>query len=547
MSASTEHDLDVLIVGGGPAGTMLALELAAQGVSFRVVDKAPQRSDKSRAIIIQPRSFEMMNRHGIAHKLYKKGNPSGGPLCWLNNKPIVDVNIKTVANYKDSEFALPCLLSQAETEGYLDECLRERYGREIEHGIEAESILQDREGVNVILRNVNEGTKEEIRAKYVIGADGAHSIVRKSSGNIKFDGGTYAQEFIMCDGMIEGFTLSPDRYHLVLGNGLLIVFPMARGWFRVMASRGAFSSAAEPTLEEMQTVLGNKLPGGGKITNTTWVTNFRLHHRIVDSYRDARLFVIGDAAHLHSPVGGQGLNTSLQDAVNLGWKLARAARGDGDRDGDGDGLLDSFDAERRPIGQELLAKTDRTFTMLSLTNRLAVCLRNVLVPWVAPYITSPGALSHIYGFMSQFAINYRESAIVHTGTAFTGPVLAGDRAPDGDIYDDGVDGEGVAKRLYGILAPDSYYLVLFASSSSADSGSELEELERVAARFGDINTDKARVHIIVQERDGRHIYSEKLYDHYGFTSPGYAYIRPDYYVASIGNLEHVDEFLGWLK
>jgi 2-polyprenyl-6-methoxyphenol hydroxylase-like FAD-dependent oxidoreductase len=180
---------------------VLALELAAQGLSFRVVDKALRRSDKSRAIIVQPRSFELMNRHGdVRKRLYEKGSLTSGPIAWMNNKPLLNFEVDPIANHRDSEFGLPCLISQVETETYLDECLRERYGRRAEHGLEATEVVQRADGVDVTLHNVNDGKKEYVRAKYVVGADGAHSVVRKSSTNIKFVGDTYPQEFLMCDG-----------------------------------------------------------------------------------------------------------------------------------------------------------------------------------------------------------------------------------------------------------------------------------------------------------------------------------------------------------
>ncbi|KAI1128430.1 FAD binding domain-containing protein [Nemania abortiva] len=534
MSTPTGHDLDVLIVGGGPAGTMLALELAAQGTNFRIIDKAPLRSDRSRALLIQPRSFEMMNRHGHVRKLYEKGNLTGGPMAWMNNKPVVDVDVTNVANHRDSEFGLPCLLSQADTEAYLDGCLKEKYGREIDRGIEATSIVQDDDGVKVTLRNVYHGIEENIRAKYVIGADGAHSVVRKSSSHIQFEGAQYPQEFIMCDATMEGFTLPINRYHLVLGAGLLIMFPMAEGWVRIMASRTEPSNV-EPTLDEIKAAIQDRIPGGGEITNATWVTNFRLHHRIVDSYRDARLFLIGDAAHIHSPVGGQGLNTSMQDAVNLGWKLASVIRGERP-----DSFLNTVDVERRPIGKELIAKTDKIFNLLSMTSPLSVYLRNLAIPWVAPWIATKEKLETIYSFISQFGVNYRESPIVHSDTSFTGPIMPGDRAPDGDV-----DVGGEANRLYKILAPESYNFVLF--SGSLRTGTELEEMEHTAAKFEANNVEKARIHMIVQERGGKHVYSHRLHGSYGFSNPGFAYIRPDGYVAAIGTLGHFDQFLAWLN
>jgi len=194
---------------------VLALELAAQGLSFRVVDKASQRSDKSRALIVQPRSFEVMNRHGdVRKRLYEKGSLTSGPVAWMNNKPLLNFEIDHIANHRDSEFGLPCLLSQVETEAYLDECLRERYGCRVEHGLEATGVVQRADGVDVTLRNVNDGKEECVRAKYVVGADGAHSAVRKSSTNIKFVGDTYPQEFLMCDSKSYPFSTFQMRVEL---------------------------------------------------------------------------------------------------------------------------------------------------------------------------------------------------------------------------------------------------------------------------------------------------------------------------------------------
>ncbi|KAI0183084.1 pentachlorophenol 4-monooxygenase [Xylaria flabelliformis] len=531
MSLNLTQYLNVLIVGGGPSGTMLALELAAQGVFFRIIDKTPRRSDKSRALIIQPRSFEAMNRHGDVRRLYEKGSVTSGPLAWMSNQPVIDIDLRNVANYKDSEFGLPCLLSQVDTETYLDECLKERYGREIEHGIEAISIVQNENGVDVILRSIDNGAEEKIRAQYVVGADGAHSIVRKSSANIKFEGDTYPQEFLMST--IKNLTLPRDRYHLILETGLLAIFPMAGGWTRIMASRTQPSNAT-PTVYEAKSVIRKRFPGS-EITDVTWVTNFRLHHRIASSYRDRRLLLIGDAAHIHSPVGGQGLNTAIQDALNLGWKLALVLRCERPEN-----FLDTFNAERRPVGQELLAKTDWVFKFVSMTNPIAVYLRNWVFPWLAPYMTSKSTLEKIYNFASQFGLNYRESSITHRGPGFNGPVMAGDRAPDGDV-----DVGGKTKRLHNILAPELYNFILF--SGSCRNGTEREDMESTLALFEERNTDRARIHMIVQERGTEYLYSHRLHGTYGFSTPGFVYIRPDGYVAAIGNLEHVDEFLGWLN
>lgn len=330
--------------------------------------------------------------------------------------------------------------------------------------------------------------------------------------------------------IIKDLRLVRDRYHLVLGTGLLAIFPMAEGWVRVMASRND-SCKGEPTLAEFHDTIRDRIPGGGEIIEAMWITNFRLHHRIASSYRDARLLLIGDAAHIHSPVGGQGLNTAMQDALNLGWKLASVVRGERP-----DSFLDTFDAERRPVGLELIAKTDMAFRVVSTTSKVAVYFRDLFAPWVAPWLTSTDRLAHIYNFMSQFGINYRKSPLTHTGIGFKGPVMAGDRAPNGDVD----DGER-ATRLHKILSPTSYNFVLF--SDILRDGTGQEEVTRVAESFRKNNTDNAGIHIILQKRESEHLYSHSLHSTYGFSSPGFVYIRPDGYVAAIGGLEHFDTFM----
>ncbi|KAI1811641.1 FAD binding domain-containing protein [Poronia punctata] len=534
MSIGIEKELDVLIVGAGPAGTMLALELAAQGFYFRVVDKAPQRSDKSRSLIVQPRSFEVMNRHGEVRKLYEKGTLTGGPMVWLNNKPVLDFEVDDVANHRDSEFGFPCLVSQVDTETYLDDCLRERYGGRVERSLEATSVIPHSSGVTVTLRDIETGAEEAVRAKYVVGADGAHSVVRKSSTNIEFAGAMYPEEFLLCDMDIEHFQLARDRYHIILKTGLLAVFPMAGGWVRIMASRSQRLGTA-PTIDEVKELVRRKLPGGGQVTNVTWLTNFRLHHRIVNSYRDGRVFLIGDAAHIHSPVGGQGLNTGLQDAVNLGWKLASVVRGDRP-----DSLLDTFDDERRHIGENLVAKTDKIFKLTSIKNPIALYLRSWTLSWLAPYIATKEKRASFYNFVSQFGISYHNSSLVMKGPAAGRPVKAGARAPDGDV-----DIKGETKRFYKLLGIESYNLVLF--SGAVRHSSVVEELKRVAVSFEASNIDMAHVHIVVQERVDGIPFSHRLHKTYGFSSPGFAYIRPDGYVAAIGDLEGFGDFLNWLS
>ncbi|KAI0841906.1 hypothetical protein F5Y06DRAFT_163208 [Hypoxylon sp. FL0890] len=534
----SEKETDVLIVGGGPTGMTLALELAVQGIPFRIIDKEPQRSDKSRALGIQPRTLELLNRHGDIQKFIARGNLSGGTTFYLNGKKAADIDISGLA--KDTQFPLILIISQVETEKYLDERLA-KYGFAVERGIEAKSIVQDSEGVTAIISN-QDGVEETVRAKYVVGADGAHSIVRKAATGLSFQGAAYPQDFILCDASIRNAKIPWDRFSLCMGRGSLAVFPLKDGTCRVVVSRVQESNAdVEPTLDVFQDMLNRLHPDAGELYNPTWITQFHLHHRGVNSYRDRRLFVAGDAAHIHSPAGAQGMNTGIQDSVNLGWKLAKVIRGERP-----DSLLDSYDRERRPIGQNLLETSDKMFTWGCSTNPFFVTFRNLIFTWVLPwYVSSENRRINIYKFISELGISYKDSSAVGMAPGHPGPIVGGDRVPDRKVQSAGSE-----KYFLELLAPDTYHLVLL--SGVGDNATE-DMLLEAQAKFKDSNPDKARVHMVFSEKanaanlPGYTDVGNRLHEDFGCSRPSYVYIRPDSYVEHIGPLSELKGLSKWLE
>jgi 2-polyprenyl-6-methoxyphenol hydroxylase-like FAD-dependent oxidoreductase len=549
VSFSTMPDVDVLIVGGGPTGTMLALELAIQKVSFRIIDKEPVRSDKSRALVIQPRTLELLNRHGIARDIIALGTVGTGIYIFVNKKLAGKVDLDDLG-FDDTVFPLPLWISQADTENLLDQALQ-RHGHKVERPFTAEKIEQDDTGVSVVLCGAD-GAEERFRCKYAVGCDGAHSIVRHAA-KLTFEGAAYPQDFILADLHLDWSDYPSNRLTMFMGQGVMIGFPLKDGIYRLIVSRpGRGAENEEVTLEDFQRTFDVLAPGTAILRDPIWLARFHLHHRGANKYREGRLFVAGDAAHIHSPAGGQGMNTGMQDAVNLGWKLASTLKGEC---ANPESLLDSYDIERRRIGEHLLKGTDRAFQFGTSTNAVFLFLRNALVPWVLPWaVGDRGRRAKLFRFMSELGIRYRQSPIVGTASSYRGPLRGGDRAPDGTLKGPG-DSAGPECATTSLLelcaVPAGHHLVVFGGCGSHKTVDE-GILEAVAKGFLGAVTVSEKVHRVffkVEEpsRGGYLDWEGKLHARYGFVEPGYVLVRPDGHVAHIGLLSAMDKLLAWLE
>ena len=356
---------------------------------------------------------------------------------------------------------------------------------------------------------------------------------------MKFEGEAYPQDFILADVHLDWEGVQ-DRAVACLGRGLMIILPLKDGLVRLVASRAGVVEEANPTLEDFKEFFSEMAPGQGRLYDPTWLARFKLHHRGVNTYRDGRLFVAGDAGHMHSPAGGQGMNTGIQDAINLGWKLARVIRGQ-----DPDTFLDTYHNERWPVGQRLLRGTDQIFSFGASTNRFFIFMRNLLLPWLLPwYAGSAERRAGLFLFMSEFDIQYRGSAIVDTAPGFDGPVQGGDRAQDGKVLIE--DGKEV--WLMSLCHGPSHHLILFSGIDA--KAADLHELRAAETRFQNVNHDAAVSYLIsgTSARSGSSYVDPtgKMHELYGFEQPGYVYVRPDGYVEHIGLLKDFDTLLQWL-
>lgn len=527
-------ETDVLIIGAGPTGLMLALELSLQNIPFRVIDSLRIPSDKSRALVLQSRTLELLKRHGIVEKCQAHGVENNAVRVFANKKFVYEVDLVDIG-YGDTEFSTPLMISQADTEMVLDEALA-TYGGKVERPVTAEKLEQDEDGVTAWLK-VGDDSEEVLRCKYVVGCDGAHSIVRRSTG-LKFDGAAYPQDFILAD-----VHLKWDQkacLTLYIGQGFMAIFPMKDGIFRLICSRPNQANVdTEPTILDFEEVFRILAPGTAELLDPVWLARFRLHHRNVESYRVGRMFLAGDAAHIHSPAGGQGMNTGMQDAVNLGWKLASVIRGEG-----GNELLDSYTIERHKVAKNLLNFTDRMFEMIATTNPLYLYIRNAIVPWVLPWVMgSRTRRANRFRFVSQLGIRYRHSVVVGQASTYKGKLRGGDRAPDGKL-----EGVGQEMTVIGLLMGPTHHLLLFSGTEAgALNGAALHSVATDCLQ----DNKGLKVHeIFVAGSPSTSHFVDKggeIHKLYGFQEPSYVLVRPDGYIAHIGPITKMDELRTWWK
>jgi 2-polyprenyl-6-methoxyphenol hydroxylase-like FAD-dependent oxidoreductase len=425
--------LDVLVVGAGPTGLTLAGQLRAFGATVRIIDRQLDRVQESRALAVQPRTLEVLRGLGVAQELLECGNDA----VWVQlhaSGRVVRIRLFGLG-LDDTAYPFLLFVSQAETEAVLNAHLAAR-GIRVERPVELVAFEAGDEAVTCTLRHAD-GRDEQVRARYLVGCDGAASTVRRGAG-IPFQGGAYPQTFTLADLEVDG--LDRDAAHAFLGSaGILLFFPLGRpaSW-RLLGMppslRDGQPHQERPSLAELQALIDPFTGGSLRLRDPVWLTYFRLQHRHAARYQAGRIFLAGDAAHVHSPAGAQGMNTGIQDAWNLGWKLALVSRGVAD-----EALLDSYDAERRPVGGFVVRFTDRAFSVATSTNPLIRALRRQVVPRILPLaLRFDKVLADGFRTVSQLNISYPRSPAVQEGRpTLRGGPKAGDRLPDARVARDG--------------------------------------------------------------------------------------------------------------
>jgi 2-polyprenyl-6-methoxyphenol hydroxylase-like FAD-dependent oxidoreductase len=365
-TAKPRFDADVLIVGAGPAGLALATTLQRAGVSALIVDKLESGQNTSRAAVIHAHTLEVLETIGVSGKLDQSGIKVTRFTLRDRDSTLVRLDFEELP----SKYAHLLMLPQDVTERILRQAL-DAASRQVRWGCRVESLVEVADGVEATVQSP-EG-REVLRARYVVGADGMHSLVRKTAG-IGFTGSSYEDSFVLADVDMHWEHARDEVMLFFSPAGMLVVAPLPGGRFRLVAT---LENAPErPGLADLQALLDARGPkrGGARVSCVHWSSRFRLHHRVADRYRHGRMFLAGDAAHVHSPAGGQGMNTGLVDACVLGKLLADVLQGRR-----GEAQLDDYERLRRPAAQQVLGLAGRLTGMATLRGAVRRMARNMLL------------------------------------------------------------------------------------------------------------------------------------------------------------------------
>ena len=415
-------EVDVLVVGAGPTGLTAAIELARRGTAIRIIDKVmPRPYAESRAEGLHARSLEIFQRQGLLDAVLAHGRVLAGFEFRTGRRRLGELS----AYGLDTPHPYSVLLPQSEIERLQIERLRE-LGVDVERPVEVLDIAQDHDRAHAQIRSAD-GTVGTVTAQYVIAADGAHSLLRKALG-VAFDGSKLQGAYVMDADVEFEAEPPPDRGTFILGRGgFMVVGLRPDGSYRIALSLPASDrriSTAVPGIDELQMLLDDFPEMGVRLQSVAWSSAFFISSRSVGRLRHGRVYLVGDAAHIHSPVGGQGMNTGIGDAMNLSWKLALAARGQASQR-----LLDSYQAERLPVIRRLIASTTASTRPLLWRNPIAVAVRNQLLRLALPL---PALQTGLFEAFTGFSVRYRSGALVAAarhGRRPRGP-QPGDIAPE---------------------------------------------------------------------------------------------------------------------
>ena len=528
---------EALIAGAGPTGLTLACELAWRGVPVRIIDARPEPSRHSKAIGVFPRTLELLENHGVAERMVERGVRVRGVNVHAEGRRLARIDTGRIA----SHYNFVLTLEQSETERFLIERLG-ALGVRVERPVELVSLHQDCGAVHAVLETGPEregarqpdAEREAVSVPWLVGCDGSRSFVRESLG-VSFEGERYQEAFNLADVELHGEVPDArDHINLFLSrDGVMFAAPLPGGRHRLIADEPPGSASEErpdPTLDDFSGWWRRRVEyfpaKRAELAAPGWLSRFTIQRRMAPSVREGRVLLAGDAMHVHSPAGAQGMNGGIQDAVNLGWKLALVATGAASQ-----ALLDSYGAERLPVAREVLKATHVGTTVLTSRNPVVGLVRNRAMSLV---LRSDLVQRRAVNSAAELRVNYRRSPIVE-GEGRRRPMapVAGDRAPDTPLA------RSETLRLYDALRQPGHTLLVFAGKQPVEDDDlrrAAEVLGEVEDRYGELVSGYL---VVVGPEASRSVEARTVlldpdgaaHMRYGMQKTGLCLLRPDRYVA----------------
>jgi 2-polyprenyl-6-methoxyphenol hydroxylase-like FAD-dependent oxidoreductase len=505
---------DLIIIGAGPTGLSLACQCIRYGIDFVVVEKNATVTPYSKAIGVQARTLEVYDQIGLADPAIERGTIASRVRLIEGGEVRGEMNLGNFG--KDlSEYPYMLMLEQSKNEKLLYEFVLS-HGRDVSWNTELENFSQDETGVTAQVK-LPSGESQTIRGKFLAGCDGASSPVRHGLG-LTFEGSTFERLFYVADARVE-WDLPHDALHVCLAKEVFVAFfPMpGENRYRVVGTfpESKNEEQGEVLYEEIEQEIKHQVKLDLELSDVRWFSLYKVHSRRVNKFSNGRCFLAGDSAHIHSPAGAQGMNTGIQDAYNLAWKIALVVKGIASEE-----LLDTYNEERLANAQRLLESTDRMFEFAAGSNWLMSFIRTTIFPPVAGFVASLESVSkRMFPLISQIGINYRNAALSDHTDDEPDDVKAGDRLPYFLV-----DGESVFDKL----KEPKFHLLLFSNSDRGNA------CEQILGKFGDL----IDCHVIPITDRVREIFERE--------DDFCVFLRPDNYIAFISSeisARVVDEYL----
>ena len=536
-------DTQVLVVGAGPVGLFMAAELKRHDVSCRIVDKNDGPTHDSRAVAVQARTLEILESVGLADEFVQAGNISHAKAAYTSDHKLIKY---LTFDELDSAFPFILQLPQSQTERLLSRYLA-RLGTEVERRVELIAFEQREDGVRATLR-LPDGGQETVDVSFLVACDGAHSTVRHALG-VSFSGDDYPTDLISADVRVDWKLPRDEQLSFFAAEGMLTVFPLPGGRAAIVADAGPTQEdhppPGAPALEDLQAMFNARTPGG-VLSDPIWSVRYRVHCRQAERYQAGRVFLLGDAAHICSNIGGQGMNTGMQDAYNLGWKLGLVLNAKSPAS-----LLDSYHPERHQAGQEMLCLSDHLHR-IALREELHLSLSEGVRQKLARVLANQEVMQQrMRRAVAELNIGYRHSPIVaehhhflpglhgahasvHGWHEFGAGPRAGDRAVDARLM---LHPGREPVRFFQRLRGTRHHVVLFAGALA--TGETHQQLQALADAIVQAYPERIEAHLIVPHELPEDLLVKgdilldprgELHHRYGARSACLYVVRPDGYI-----------------